>query len=90
MKFLLTLYKHEMQIESCDESKTYLHYIFIWYLMENLISMIFYTQEIISPDNIICMTWVLSSRKQSPISVSIASCIFHKAHNLTMGAYKVY
>ena len=35
MKFLLTLYKHEMQIESCDESKTYLQYTFIWYLMEN-------------------------------------------------------
>ena len=36
MKLLLTLYKHEMQIESCDESKTYLQYIFIWYLMENV------------------------------------------------------
>ena len=36
-----------------------------------LISMIFYTQEMISPDNIICMTWALSSRKQSQISVSI-------------------
>ena len=35
MKFLLTLYTHEMQIESCDESKTYLEYIFVWYLMEN-------------------------------------------------------
>ena len=35
MKFLLTLYKHEMQIESGDESKTYLQYIFIWDLMEN-------------------------------------------------------
>ena len=51
----------------------------IWWQI--LISMISYTQEIISPDNIIRMTWVLSSRKESQISVSIASCIFHKAHN---------
>ena len=25
-----------MQIEAYDESKTYLQYIFIWYLMKNL------------------------------------------------------
>ena len=34
MKFLLMLYKHEMQIEAFDESKTYLQYIRIWYLMK--------------------------------------------------------
>ena len=82
MKFLLMLYKHQMQIEACDESKTYLQYVCLYLIFDKkLISMIFHTQEIISPDNIICMTWVLSSRKQSQISVSIASCIFHKAHN---------
>ena len=46
MKFLLTLYKHEMQIESCDDSKTYLQYIFIWYLME-----IFYFNDILHTGN---------------------------------------
>ena len=70
-----------MQIEACDESKTYLKYILFDIRWKILISMIFYTQEIISPDNIICMTWVLSSRKQSQISLSISSYTFHKDHN---------
>ena len=70
-----------MQIEACDESKAYLHIYVFDILWKCLIPMLFYTQEIISPDNIICMTWGLSSRKQSQINVSIASCIFHKAHN---------
>ena len=69
-------------------NQKHIYNIFLFDIWWNFfISMIFYTEEIISPDNIIYMTWVLSHRKQSQISVSIASCIFHKAH---MGAFKVY